>query len=199
MYDHLIGTVHSAHGTRVVLRVAGVGYELKVPVRVAAGLRVGQEAELATILHVVDGTPTLLGFATGDERELARQVLAVSGVGPAIALAILSTHSPAEFAGLVLAGDAKSLQKVKGIGGKTAERLCLELRDRVARLGFEAQPGREMVAEPERLPAAAEDATLALQTLGYTEKDARTKVAKAIAEAPDAGTEALIKLVLRRG
>jgi len=192
MYDHLVGEVVEAHGTRAVLRCAGIGYELKVPLRTSATLAEQREARLFTILHVVDGAPTLLGFATRGERDLARRILTVSGVGPAIALALLSTYEPGAIAGMILGGEAKALQRVKGVGAKTAERLCLELRDHVGKLGFAAEAAPTATRSP-----AQDDAIAALVTLGFAEREARAKVEKAAERDAAAGTEDLIRAVLR--
>lgn len=193
MYDHLVGEVIDRHAARVVLGVGGVGYELDVPTSTAAQLQVGQTAKLFTILHVIDGTPSLIGFHERGERELARRLLSVSGVGKAMSLAILSTYPPAEFAAAVLRDDHLALKLVKGVGAKTAERLCLELRDHVDKLdlGTATEPTAEIV------PASAEDAISALITLGYSPKEARDKVSKVCRREPEAATEDLIKAVLR--
>ena len=195
MYDHIEGKVIRASGTTAVLRAAGVGYELLVPVNDAARLQVGATATLFTILHVTDGVPTLLGFGRRAERDLARRVLSVSGVGPKIALAMLSTYDAQTFASLVRGGDVAALKRVRGIGGKTAERLCLELRDKVDDLDLGDLP---VVAVPRpALNATAEDAIAALVTLGYPDKEARTKVERAVAADPQLATGSLIKAVLR--
>lgn len=193
MYDHLAGEVIDRHAARVVLGVGGVGYELDVPTSTAAQLQVGQTAKLFTILHVIDGTPSLIGFHQRSERDLARRLLSVSGVGKAMSLAILSTYPPAEFAAAVLRDDHLALKLVKGVGAKTAERLCLELRDHVGKLdlGTATEPTTEIV------PASAEDAISALITLGYSPKEARDKVSKVCHREPEAATEDLIKAVLR--
>jgi Holliday junction DNA helicase RuvA len=192
MYDHLVGEVIEKRASRAVLRVAGVGYECKVSLTTAAALVPGQTQQLFTILHVVDGIPTLLGFASRSERELARRVLAVSGVGPTIALSILSVYAPHEVVAAIVQNDAPALRKVKGVGQKTAERLCLELRDKLAKLDFGGTD------RPVVLPSqSADDAVAALVTLGYGEKEAKEKVEKARGRAPDATTEALVKTVLQ--
>ena len=160
-------------------------------------MRAAETARLYTILHVVDGTPSLIGFATRAERDLARRVLAVSGVGPAIALAILSTYDPASFGRMVVEGDVAMLRRVKGIGGKTAERLCLELRDRIGELDLPGDPTQPAPPAADAMPPAGVDAIAALTTLGYSEKDARQRVTKALEADADATTEALIKTVLR--
>lgn len=193
MYDHILGEVIEKHAARVVLRAGGVGYEVEVPTGTSGALQVGSEAKLFTILHVVDGNPSLLGFADRGERELAQRLLSVTGVGKAMSLAILSTYPPREFAAAVLGDDHMALKRVKGVGAKTAERLCLELRDHVAKLdlGAEPRPAAEIV------PPAAEDAIAALVTLGYTPKEAESKVTRVSSKTPDATTEQLVKMVLR--
>ncbi|MCA8944153.1 MAG: Holliday junction branch migration protein RuvA [Planctomycetes bacterium] len=195
MYDHLVGEVCEASPARVVLRAGGVGYELKVPMSTSSALRVGDTAMLHTILHVVDGNPTLLGFRSAHERALTRRLMTVTGIGPAIALAMLSTYGPVDIANAILNGDAAMLQRVKGVGAKTAERLCLELRDHVAALDL--GPGAQSARPEPGLDDDAADAVGALVTLGYTEKDARSRVERASAKLADASTEDLIKAVLR--
>lgn len=195
MYDHLRGEILEAHPARVVIRAGGVGYELKVPVTTSTGLTPGQEALLYTILHVVDGQPLLLGFADRSERDLARKMMSVSGVGPQTSLAILSMYSARMVVEALREGNHQLLQRAKGIGQKTAERLCLELKDHAHKLdvaiGAAAEPTMSV------LPQASEDAVAALMTLGYAEKDARKKVLRRCEQDPDATTEELIKQVLQ--
>ncbi len=194
MYDHLLGEVCESHPARVVLRAGGVGFEVKVPVSTSAGLKVGDTTQLHTILHVVDGMPTMLGFRSVRERELARRLMTVTGVGPSMALALLSTYGPREIASAILGDDPATLQKVKGIGAKTAERLCLELRDHIAKMDLATDVAPTSAAA---LDDDAGDAVAALVTLGYAEKDARTRVEKAGVKLDGASTEDLIKAVLR--
>ena len=196
MYDHLVGEVVEKHASRVVLRCSGVGFECRVSLTTAAQLRVETTCQLFTILHVVESVPSLLGFATRAERDLARRLLAVSGVGPSIALSLLSVFAPADLAAAIAHGDAAALRRVKGVGQKTAERLCLELRDAMHKLDLgQADAG----ARP--LPSqSADDAIAALVTLGYSEKDARDKVER-VRRKGDGGTaadtESLVKAVLQ--
>jgi Holliday junction DNA helicase RuvA len=104
MYDHLHGEVVEKQTSRAVIRCGGVGYEVRISLTSAAGLKVGQTCQVFTILHVVDGTPSLLGFASRSERELARKLLGVGGVGPSIALSLLSVLPPADLARAVAGG-----------------------------------------------------------------------------------------------
>ncbi|MCC6670253.1 MAG: Holliday junction branch migration protein RuvA [Planctomycetes bacterium] len=192
MYDHVHGEVTEVQPARVVVRAAGIGYELKVPMGTTARVSVGKVATLFTVLHVVEGNPTLLGFATRGERELCRRLLSVSGVGPALSLAILSTWPPAELVVAIQTGNTALLRKVKGVGAKTAERLCLELRDHLADLDL----GDARAAVPPTSPVA-EDAVAALVVLGFQEREAREKVRRILHDRPGADTEDLVKTALR--
>lgn len=197
MYDHLLGEIVEKHASRAVVRCAGVGYEVRVSLTSASELVVGQTQKLFTILNVVDGTPSLLGFSSQAERELARRLLAVTNVGPAIALALLSVHAPRDLAGRIAADDAAALKAVKGVGQKTAERICLELREVVGKLDLgapldDAAPARPQAGEDD------DDAIAALVTLGFKENDARAKVDKARKKhGAAADTEAIVKAVLQ--
>jgi Holliday junction DNA helicase RuvA len=194
MYDHLVGEVSEKVGSRAVLRAGGVGYEVRVSLTTASQLQVGATATLFTILHVVEGAPTLLGFASRSERELARRLLATTGVGPAIALSVLSVFSPAEVVAAIAGNDVAALKRVKGVGQKTAERLCLELRDAVHKLDVGSR-GEPSVVLPGQ---AAEDAVAALMTLGFSEREARDKLGKVQRQRPGtAATEELVKAVLQ--
>ena len=193
MYDHIRGEVVDAQAARAVLRAAGVGYEFKVPLPTSRDLRAGSDATLYTILHVVDGNPTLLGFTHRTERDLARRLMTVSGVGPTVCLAVLSSYAPEQVVAAVLAGDAASLRRVRGVGPKLADRMCLELREHLAR--FELRPSTE--PKVTLLPRSTEDAIAGLMVLGYSEKEARGKVAKAIETKGTTTTEELIRAVLQ--
>ncbi|MBK8097649.1 MAG: Holliday junction branch migration protein RuvA [Planctomycetes bacterium] len=193
MYDHIVGEVIEKSAARAVLRAAGVGYDLRVSLTTAAALRPGESRQLFTILHVVDGTPTLLGFATRAERELARRILGVSGVGPTTALSILSVYSPAEVVAAITRSDHAAMKRVKGVGQKTAERLCLELRDVLPKLDLGEAAGKTVVLPTQ----SADDAVAALLTLGYSEKEARDKVLKVRERLAEASTEELVKAVLQ--
>jgi Holliday junction DNA helicase RuvA len=194
MYDHLSGELVERGPGRIVLRAGGIGFEVRVPLGTLEQTPPGSPATLHTILHVVDGMPTLLGFATRAERELARKLMSVSGVGPALTLAMLSTCPPSDLQQAIVTGDLALLKSIKGIGNKTAERLCLELRDQVSRLPPGVATG---AAVPP--PQGIEDAVAALVTLGYGGKEAREGVRRARDRSPQATPEQLVKAVLRGG
>jgi len=195
LYDHLLGEIVEKHASRAVVRCAGVGYEVRVSLNSASDLTVGQTQKLYTVLNVVDGTPSLLGFSTQAERELARRLLAVTNVGPSIALALLSVHAPRDLAQRISADDAAALKAVKGVGQKTAERICLELREVVTKLDLGAPVAGERA---DVATTDGDDAIAALVTLGFKENDARTKVDKARKKLGAQGdTEAIVKAVLQ--
>lgn len=194
MYDHVQGEVVDKQPARVVLRANGIGFELMVPMGVSASLELKDQVCLYTILHVTDGNPTLIGFRNRVEREFARMLMSVAGVGPSMSLAILSTYTVEQVAGAIVDGEHKLLRNVKGVGTKTAERLCLELRDKVAKLSL---AGVEFAPTVVLMPRSHQDAVTALVTLGYSEKEASKKVQSHSTTAPQATTEELIRLVLR--
>jgi len=196
MYDHLVGEIIEKLPSRAVVRCGGVGFECRISLTTATQLQVGKTQQVFTILHVVDGQPSLLAFATQAERDLARRLLSVSSVGPSIAMALLSVLTPLELAAAIARSDAAALRRVKGVGQKIAERLCLELRDTMHKLEL-ADSG----TVPKTLPAqSSDDVIAALVTLGYSEKDARDKVERVHRRpdtAPTMDTETLVKAVLQ--
>lgn len=191
MIGRLRGNLLELDDTLAVVDVGGVGYEVEVTTAAAAKLAASPEGvEIHT--HVVsreDGQ-WLYGFADAAERNLFRSLIKVSGVGPKLAVALLSTVSPEQFAGAVTSGDVAAITRVPGIGKKTASRLVVELRDRVDALA---------VAGVSSASSASHEAVLALLALGYREADAG-KVASEAADALEdgAGVEDIVKEALRR-
>lgn len=192
MIGRLRGTLVSKRPPWVLVDVGGVGYELEVPMSTLYDLpETGKEVVLLTHYAHKEDTVALYGFLTAAERELFRDVQRVSGIGARIALAILSGVSTAEFARLVRAGDVAALTKVPGIGKKTAERIVVELRDRVGNAAA-------LAAAPATAPLprdARGEAEAALQQLGYKPAEATRLVAAASAEGDDA--EAIIRKALK--
>lgn len=191
MIGRLRGILISKRPPWVLVEVGGIGYELEVPMSTLYDLPdVGNEAALLTHYAHKEDTVALYGFLRQDERQLFRDLQKVSGIGARIALAVLSGVSTAEFARLVQAGDAAALTRIPGIGRKTAERIVVELRDRIG-----AGPGPAPV---DAVPAARDprsEAEAALQQLGYKPVEAARLVAAAAAEGD--GAEAIIRKALR--
>ncbi|MHB1590461.1 MAG: Holliday junction branch migration protein RuvA [Sulfuricella sp.] len=168
MIGRISGTLLEKHPPLVLVDVGGVGYEIDVPMSTFYNLpAIGEKVALHTQLIVREDAHQLYGFAAHDERAAFRQLLKISGVGPKLALTILSGMSVAELSHVVAAQEVGRLTKIPGIGKKTAERLLLELRDKLpgaaaALLTSGAEPG----------PATRNDVLDALLALGYNEREA---------------------------
>lgn len=167
MIAHVRGTVAHRDVGSVVVDVHGVGYLVHVPSTADVPAR-GQEVELATSMVVREDSLTLYGFSDPAARQLFDLLMGASGVGPKLALAMLSTHRPATVRRALATGDVDLLVSVPGIGRKSASRLVLELRDRVGSLGGPDVVTPDPVpAAPDGTPDAVTDTREALQQLGY--------------------------------
>ncbi|MBM6403911.1 Holliday junction branch migration protein RuvA [Phycicoccus sp. CSK15P-2] len=182
----------------VVVEVGGVGMLVHTTPATAAGCHRGQEATLATSLVVREDSLTLYGFDERSERDMFETVQTVSGVGPRLALAMLSVMGPDELAGALTRGDTKALTAVPGIGAKSAQRLVLELKDKVAAIhGTGGGPAPAGPAAPSAEPWR-EQVTEALVGLGWTTKQAGDAVEAVAGGAPaDADVAAYLRLALR--
>ncbi len=187
-----------------VLDVGGVGYELSVPLSTFDALpRVGAECRLEVSEIVREDAHLLFGFATAAEKSLFELLQSVSGVGPKTALSAVSGLPPAELRAAVAAGDAKALARLPGIGKRTAERICVELRGKIDPLEAAAASAAGKVGAPAAaapLAASARDAVLALVQLGQTEEAASRAVREIVSKpgAP-AETSAIVRLALSGG
>ena len=195
MIGRLRGTLVGKQPPWLLVEVAGVGYELEVPMSTFYDLpENGREVVLLTHHAVKEDSVALYGFMTEGERQLFRNLLKVSGIGAKIALAVLSGASVDEFSRQVQAGDVAALTRIPGIGKKTAERMVVELRDRVGALGsgMPAQLAGKGGAVP---PDPLSEATVALQALGYKPADASRMARQALEEGDSA--EAVIRKALK--
>ena len=191
MYNHVRGTIVHKSVSRVVVEAGGVGYDITVPL--SAGRRlppVGSEATVILHLVVREDEMRLIGFADNEERELFRRLIGLSGVGPSMALQILSGMTPQEFALAIERQDAGALRKVKGVGEKTAKRIILELKGAKTIL----PAGVEGAAMPD---GSAAEAVAALIALGLSQNEAIDRVEKALKKDPESSIEDLIKAALR--
>ncbi|WP_447736616.1 Holliday junction branch migration protein RuvA [Rhodanobacter soli] len=193
MIGRLRGILISKQPPSLLVEVGGVGYEVEAPMSTIYDLP-GLGKEVVLLIHhaVKEDSITLYGFLHESERTLFRNLLKVSGIGAKIALAVLSGVSTDHFARLVQAGDVVALTKIPGIGKKTAERIVVELRDRLD--GMSGIPGATPRTAGAPLDAAGE-ATVALQQLGYKPVEVSRLVQKVAAEGDDA--EAIIRKALR--
>ncbi len=190
MFDSIAGNIVHRSPTRIVVRTGGVGYEIEIPVSTYERLPKKGDVEILTHLYVREDGMKLFGFSTLEERALFRLLLSVSGVGPRLALTILSGSTVAGFVRAVKSDDVGFLTSVKGIGKKRAQRIALELKDSVS--DFAA--GERYV---ERQPGVAGDAVEALVSLGYKKKEAEGAVRTALSRTPEgAGVEHIIRTAL---
>lgn len=199
MITFLSGKLAAALPTQAVIDVGGVGYEVLIPLSSYDRLpAVGQAVQILTHLHVREDAQLLYGFMSTAERDLFRLLVNhVSGIGPKLALAVLSGMSVGSFKSAVVNGDSASLAKISGLGKKTAERIVLELKDK---LGVSAVWEAASAAHaPTPAEVQANEAVLALIALGYKQVEAHKTVRELQEREPQIGSaEDLVKLALKR-
>ena len=200
MITFLQGKLVEALPTEVVVEVNGVGYEVLIPLSSFDKLPPpGQPLKLLTQLIVREDAHLLYGFMTEAERNLFRMLThTVSGIGPKTALNILSGISVTAFRGAVAAGDVKALSQISGVGKKTAERIVVELRDKIGAAGaLEAASAKHGLAPNDQ---KLNDATLALMALGFKQAEAHDSVRAAQAMlGAEASVEDLVRAGLKKG
>lgn len=189
------GTVVTVGAGSAVLDVSGVGYELLCTPRTLAELRVGHEATLAAAMVVREDSMTLFGFGDADERAVFDKLQSVSGVGPRLAQALLAAHTPDSLRLAIATEDVKALTRVSGVGQKGAQRLVLELKDK---LGAPTGTTVDLTPGAHGGPAWQGPVHSALVGLGWSAREADAAVA-AVAEdaAPDADVATVLRLALR--
>ena len=193
MIARLSGTLIEQQPPIVVIDCHGVGYEVECPMTVFGSLpAIGEPCKLVIHTVVREDAHLLFGFAAAADRQLFRTLLKISGVGPKLALAILSSVSAADFALMVESGDSKALTKLPGIGKKTAERLVLEMKSRLDVLGLEATG---LGGTDSATPDVASEARAGLIALGYSATEALKMVKGVDGEPASAG--ALIRQALK--
>ena len=199
MITFLAGKLVAALPTQAVIDVGGVGYEVLIPLSSYDRLpSIGQAVQVLTHLHVREDAHVLYGFMSVAERDLFRLLVNnVSGIGPKLALAVLSGMSVGNFKAAVVNGDVASLSKISGLGKKTAERIVLELKDKVGvAAAWEAASAAHAPSPQEE---QANEAVLALIALGYKQVDAHKTVRDLQDKQPEVKTaEELVKLALKR-
>ena len=197
MIAYVRGVLAEKGPDRVVIEAGGVGYELLIPVSTFDRLpKEGGEAKLLAWHCVREDDEALFGFAPKEEREMFLKLTQVSGVGPKIALAILSGSSIGELSLAIASGNAKRISSIKGVGKKTAEKICVELKDKVNAIEALAATSRRGGAEGEKAPMLR-DAVLALTALGFNDETANKMVSKVLADNPSVkDVETLVRLAL---
>src|SRR6266853_167003 len=200
MITFLQGKLVEVLPTQVVVGVNGIGYEVLIPLSSYDKLpSPGQEIRLLTHLVVREDAHTLYGFMSSAERELFRMLInTVSGIGPKIALNVLSGISVTAFRGAVANNDVKALSQISGVGKKTAERIVVELKDKIGAAGAWEAASAQRALTPE--DQKVNDAVLALMALGFKQIEAHDSVRKAQASlGADATVEDLVRACLKKG
>ncbi|RKS55945.1 Holliday junction DNA helicase subunit RuvA [Gillisia mitskevichiae] len=193
MIHHLRGQLIEKNPTHVVVECNGVGYFLHISLHTFALLRNASEAiSIFTHLQVKEDSQTLFGFMEKSERELFRLLISVSGIGASIARTMLSSLDPKQIMDAIASGDVSTIQSIKGIGAKTAQRVILDLKDKVLKVFGE---GEIFVSQSN---TNKEEALSALETLGFARKSAEKVVDRIMKEATEDPTvETIIKLALK--
>jgi Holliday junction DNA helicase RuvA len=196
---HLSGTVLLKQPNTVVIDVAGVGYEVTIPVSTFYELgEVGEPVALRVHTHVREDAIQLFGFRTGREKELFLRLTTVSGVGPKLAITILSGMSPDELIPAIRTNDLARLTAIPGIGKKTAERLVIELRDKMAALsGPEVEAAYTASRAPGGADAVRDDVVSALLSLGYQKAQAEKAVSRVLERESDRSIEHVLRESLK--
>ena len=200
MITFLRGKLVEALPTQAIVEVQGIGYELLIPLSSFDKLPApGQEVHLLTHLAIREDAHVLYGFMTTAERELFRLLIhTVSGIGPKIALNVLSGMNPVALRGAVANGDVKALSQISGVGKKTAERIVVELRDKIGAAGaWEASSAKRGLNEADQ---KLNDAILALMALGFKQAEAHDAIrATQAVLGPQASIEDLVRVSLKKG
>lgn len=192
------GEIIDIEDDALVVTVNGIGLRVYAPLnRMQGSYRLNDEIFLYTHLIVREDQWTLFGFPGKEELALFKLILNISGIGGKSALMVLSQLSPGEIAGAVDAGDAKPFERVSGIGKKTAQRIVLELKDKIAKLGIAGAP---VVEKPKETAVEIDngDAVAALCQLGYTAAEAKKAVVAVVSEDPLIDGETLLRKALLR-
>ncbi len=193
MIGFLEGNLRQLDATRALVVCGGVGYEVHISLSTYYRLEGQREDSLEIYTHVREDALSLYGFAGADEKMAFEKLISISGIGPTLAQKILSGIDPPDLADAIARADARKLSSIPGVGKKTAERICLELRDKLAMPATSATP-----ATPTRL-SVDDDVHSALVNLGYRAKDAELALEKARQElGGDAEFSALLKRSLRQ-
>lgn len=191
MIHHLSGRLIEKNPTHIVVECAGVGYFVNISLNTFSKISQEEQIRIYTHLQVKEDSHTLFGFVERSEREIFRLLLSVSGIGSSTARTMLSSMSPTQVRDAIALGDVPAIQSIKGIGAKTAQRVILDLKDKVLK-----------VQEMDELSPIAnntnkDEALSALEVLGYARRQADKVVDKIIAQDPALSVEDIIKRALK--
>ena len=199
MISYIKGELTEIMEDAIVVENNGIGFNIRVPATVISEFCVtGEQVKVYTYLQIREDAHSLYGFLTRDDLEIFKMLINVNGIGPKGALAILSTISPDDLRFAVLAGDSKTISKAPGIGSKTAQKLIIELKDKL-KIEDVLDGGADGGYEPQSDmgDTAAAEAVMALTALGYSSADA-TRAVRQVDGGADMDSEALLKAALKK-
>lgn len=194
MIDYIKGNITELTPTEVILECYEIGYRILISLQTYEGLNGKSDVKVYIHHYIREDEELYYGFFTKDERELFRLLISVSGIGASTARMMLSSLTAEEIRNAILAEDLNKIKSIKGIGTKSAQRLILELKDKVSK-GEGAESN--VLFSPSSNPAA-DEATTALVMLGFTKANVNKAVSSVIKEKPGASLEEIIKLSLKR-
>ncbi|NLR90602.1 MULTISPECIES: Holliday junction branch migration protein RuvA [Flammeovirga] len=198
MYYYISGKLVKKLPTFAVIDVQGVGYEIKWPLNAYSLYNEGDQVTLYTYLYVKEDVQQLYGFASENDRSIFLLLISISGIGPSTGLAFLSSLSMGEICSAIMQEDVKTIQSVKGIGAKTAQRVVIELRDKISKLQYTGELMQSSTA-PAADTAKVDEAMDALVALGFTRAAAQKSIKLVIKKnGADLSVEKLIKLALKQ-
>ena len=191
MIAHIQGKLVEKNPTEVVIDCSGVGYHINISLHTYSLLPNTEQIKLFTYLQIKEDAHTLFGFFEKSEREIFKMLLSVSGIGASIARTMLSSLEPKQIIQAIASGDVGTVQSIKGIGIKTAQRVILDLQDKVLKL-YDLDEVSMVLNNTNR-----DEALSALEVLGFVRKSSEKVVEKIIKEDPDATVESIIKKALK--
>lgn len=191
MVTHLKGKLVEKNPTHVVIECSGVGYFVNISLHTFSKIGDSESIQLFTHLQVKEDSHTLFGFAEKSEREIFRLLLSVSGIGSSTARTMLSSLSPAQVRDAIATGDVPTIQGIKGIGAKTAQRVILDLKDKIIKI-YDID---EVSATSNN--TNKDEALSALEVLGFVRKQAEKVVDKVLGQDPSLSVENIIKMALK--
>ncbi|WGK94908.1 MULTISPECIES: Holliday junction branch migration protein RuvA [Flavobacterium] len=191
MIAHIQGKLVEKTPTEVVIDCGGVGYQINISLHTYSLLPNSDQIKLFTYLQVKEDAHTLFGFVEKSEREIFKMLLSVSGIGASIARTMLSSLEPKQIIQAIASGDVGTIQSIKGIGNKTAQRVILDLKEKVIKL-YDLDEVSMVQNNTNR-----DEALSALEVLGFVRKSSEKIVEKIIKEDPDASVETIIKRALK--
>ena len=191
MIAHIQGKLVEKNPTEVVIDCGGVGYHINISLHTYSLLPSTDQIKLFTYLQIKEDAHTLFGFFEKSEREIFKMLLSVSGIGASIARTMLSSLEPKQIIQAIASGDVGTVQSIKGIGVKTAQRVILDLQDKVLKL-YDLDEVSMALNNTNR-----DEALSALEVLGFVRKSSEKVVEKIIKEDPDASVESIIKKALK--